>query len=438
MADEIVKKEAQLENEDVDVDTGDSQADISKFVQALGSLSVSQRKDIMRALQGLDGGGPDTDTIKPPAPELKESVGGGIVSGQSKPPSPKLNTSLGRGLVSARGLYKGQGGVRLPPVGPRPSASNGTFHPNGMSTPRGTSHPARGLRFSPPPNRSPPAQRQVFFQSPRLPSFSGDVKSEVSYRIWRAEVRGLQSDVHLAPAALLQLIRRSLKGMAAECLVQLGDLVSVDEVIAYFDEIFGEVLTPEQILGKFYVSSQEARESVAAWGCRLREILSRCPDPFYYEGEQAEAMIRQKFWSGMRNEKVKTAIRHLVDRGASFSELMIAARRVEQEDGVNVTKPANVSTLVTDTPLERMDKVDQILKKLGEMESRMKELEKSQAREAAKRKDAEKTRNLGTDERKGDAIERSGGKTVKCWGCHQVGHVRRNCPKSNPSKSGNP
>jgi hypothetical protein len=49
---------------------------------------------------------------------------------------------------------------------------------------------------------------QYVVSAPRLPSFSGDKMSEVSYRQWRAEVKGLLADLGLPIQTIINAIRR--------------------------------------------------------------------------------------------------------------------------------------------------------------------------------------------------------------------------------------
>ena len=104
---------------------------------------------------------------------------------------------------------------------------------------------------------------------PRLPTFSGShsTKGETSYNQWRYDVLCLVEDNVWPGEVILQSVRRSVRGIAAEVLVNLGRNTDVDQVIKKFDSVFGNILTPEQILEDFYVARQLETESVTEWGC---------------------------------------------------------------------------------------------------------------------------------------------------------------------------
>ena len=80
---------------------------------------------------------------------------------------------------------------------------------------------------------------------PKLPFFSGeDVKpGECSYLQWRTEVQSLIHGSLYPGHILVQAIRRSLRGTAAEVLLHLGEDITHDVVLTKFDTIFGNVLS---------------------------------------------------------------------------------------------------------------------------------------------------------------------------------------------------
>ena len=75
-------------------------------------------------------------------------------------------------------------------------------------------------------------------------------------------------------AIILQAVRRSLRGTAADILLHLGETVSVDEVLGKFEKVFGNILPPEAILEKFFSAKQIDGERVVTWACRLEDIQS--------------------------------------------------------------------------------------------------------------------------------------------------------------------
>ena len=90
----------------------------------------------------------------------------------------------------------------------------------------------------------------VATQYPKLAFFSGDgTKGEVLYWQWRNEVMSLRAINH---SCILQGVRRSLRGTAAEVFQNLGNQVSIPNLVEKLDIGFGIVVSAETLLGDFY------------------------------------------------------------------------------------------------------------------------------------------------------------------------------------------
>ena len=64
---------------------------------------------------------------------------------------------------------------------------------------------------------------------------------------------------------VLQTIRRSVRGEAANVIMRLGVSASIDEVLHKMDSIYGNVLEKEDVLAEFYSARQKDDESCSAW-----------------------------------------------------------------------------------------------------------------------------------------------------------------------------
>ena len=188
-----------------------------------------------------------------------------------------------------------------------------------------------------------PANDSWRYNNPaRVSTFSGDCsKSEVSFEQWRFEVRGLIRDKIYPEPVILQTLRRSLRGSAADVFLHMGDEASLNDVVSKLERIFGNILSQEAVLEQFYSAKQLESESVAAWSCRIEDLRSKLQgktgDPkstSLISVDAAKTMTRTKFCSGSRPGNVKNAIRHTFDAKASYEDLLVAARVAEQEDGI--------------------------------------------------------------------------------------------------------
>jgi hypothetical protein len=130
---------------------------------------------------------------------------------------------------------------------------------------------------------------------------------------------------------ILVSVRRSVKGMAGELLLHLGTGVSVSSIIQKFDVVFGNIKTAEQLLEEFYQAKQLETESVASWSCRLEELVTCIDATKSLPSMTLHRMMRERYWTGLYSDKIKTATRHKYDSGISWSELLIATRLSESE-----------------------------------------------------------------------------------------------------------
>ena len=106
---------------------------------------------------------------------------------------------------------------------------------------------------------------------PRLSVFSGDGK-DVSYEQWRFEVRSMIHEGLYPTPAILHAVRRSVKGIAANTVLHLGESVSLDAILEKFDHVFGNILSAEMLLEQFYAAKQKSGEDITAWACRLEDL----------------------------------------------------------------------------------------------------------------------------------------------------------------------
>jgi hypothetical protein len=280
------------------------------------------------------------------------------------------------------------------------------------------------------------SQLSGFANVPRLPFFSGDAggKSEVGYEQWRCEVQSL-NNLNVQHSAILQAARRSLRGTAATILLQLGDNATVSNMLEKFSLFFGNVLTVEQMYGKFYVAEQTKTEDVASWALRVEDLLSELAkkDPSVADPSTKEKMLRSRFFVGLQTEGIKSKIRHQYDGGVTYHKLIVAARAAELEHGSRV-KVQQESVPLDQGMGKKLDAIMAQLAKVNEFSDRLTKIEeREKARE--ERASAHSPRapygNRGNHNSQ-DTRRYSGGAPTrflgKCFGCGQPGHKRDSCP----------
>jgi hypothetical protein len=236
-------------------------------------------------------------------------------------------------------------------------------------------------------------------QPPRVSQFSGqDQKGDVSFDLWRSEISGLMDAGYPEPV-LLHAVRKSLKGRAADMLLNMGSQVTLNQLILKFQQVFGIVCTPQLLLEKFYNSNQNFDESVSSWACKLEDILRMLQDHGYACGDQRDSMLRSKFWTGLCRSSVKNGIRHLYDSQSPYADLVVAARLVEQEE----SSPTVVSQQISTPKSEYAE----ILMEISKLHKRLNDIESKQ------RSSSRRSTFKG-----------------KCYQCGSVGHRKVDCTSS--------
>lgn len=222
------------------------------------------------------------------------------------------------------------------------------------------------------------------FNVPKLPFFSGSEqpqKNEVAYEVWSLEVKCLQNAQqanNLQEHIVLQAIRNSLKGSARSLLVPLGENASVTDILNKLDGFYGNVSSSETLIQSFYSDFQKEGESIVEYGSRLEQVLSRAVRCGHIDLVAKDAMLRSKFWTGLKSQQLKNSTRHLYDSIKDFQQLLREIRKVEQEDASSSRPPAKpkVAQQQTGQTLTESDSnTNKLLQQMTELMSRMKTLE---------------------------------------------------------------
>ena len=196
-----------------------------------------------------------------------------------------------------------------------------------LPVPSGPAGPSKHAEVSSPVNIQVPQQL-------RLAAFSGEEptpKGEVSYLVWQYEIKCLMREKSHSENTILQAVRRSLKGFAGRTLLSLGEKVTLQQILEKLDGIYGIVYSGEAIMQQFYTESQKTGESAAVWACRIEDLLQRAVEKGHIAVSAKNDMLRNKFWTGLVDDRLKNASRHKYDTVKDFGELLREVRKIEQE-----------------------------------------------------------------------------------------------------------
>ena len=182
--------------------------------------------------------------------------------------------------------------------------------------------------------------------------------NELIFDQWRVDVQSYQANVpnHI----LLPAICKSMIGKAQSVVRMLAPSYTVEDVIKCLAREYEGVTSSDIVFKEFYQLKQERGEKVQVFSSRLNDALANLSGRFpeRVSREDHEQMLRNRFFYGIRVE-IRNSIRHLYDDKVTFGELLLKARRNEDEEVlVRVTsKASSVETEVKDGLEEKVDKL---------------------------------------------------------------------------------
>lgn len=288
--------------------------------------------------------------------------------------------------------------------------------------------------------------------STRLPAFSGEEK-DTPYDLWKYEVQCLVSGNGENTA--LQALRRSLRSSAARVVMGLGNDVSVKFILEKLDGIYGEVDRSEDLLASYYSTSQKEGETVAAWGCRLENILRQVETDsrFKMPPELREETMKLRFHSGLKPD-IKLRSLHKLDICKTFDTFRVEVRKLEHELQQDSEKKTDVkknratinqvTTAGQETEdgsssrlTEKVDKLEVQINKLTQLmtkqiESRPHQTQQRNQRDHYQQNRPDKQQSQGQNrdtapDHQGNWVSRQPLSEVTCFRCNQKGHLARGC-----------
>ena len=251
--------------------------------------------------------------------------------------------------------------------------------------------------------------QHVVHEEPKISAFSGTPGRDASFGRWRYEVRCLTMDKRHPEHAVLTAARRSLKSPAADVLIRLGTSASLDCIVEKLQSLYGSVLSGDALLEKFYSASQKGnppdKETCAQWSNRLEDLIYQATEKGAIATESVPGSLKRRFWSGLFNPLIKSDLRHRLE-DHTFEEIVLEARTLEEEYSESSPKPK--SSQVTGSSNVYDNKLDQILKRMDQLDKEIKELKQQNANSKPPSQQTEKV-------------------PVKCRKCHLEGHLDWGC-----------
>ena len=258
----------------------------------------------------------------------------------------------------------------------------------------------------------------VVQEKPSMPSFSGSGK-DCSFGRWKHEAECLEADVKYSTSTVLEAVRKSLKTPAADVLPHLGVNATLQQLLDKIGSIYGSVLSGEALLEKFYCAKQAEDESCAKWSLTLEDSIYQAAQKGAIAKASVPGSLKQKFWSGLRDQNIKNALRHRYQE-LEFEKVLAEARVIEEE---NSPKQQEKAKSHQQTGAED-SKLDLLLKKMEKMETEIKEIKEGKKTSSGMKKKIV-CEKCGIDGHLSWGCRK--GEDVSCHRCHQNGHISRSC-----------
>ncbi|KAK3108318.1 hypothetical protein FSP39_005531 [Pinctada imbricata] len=212
---------------------------------------------------------------------------------------------------------------------------------------------------------------------PRFPNFSGEEKSETSFEVWKHDVECALRDDNCVESVILQAMRSSLKGKARNLLLTLPTDASPQSIVHKLEGIYGNIYPSEKLIQQFYAAKQEVGESVADYGMRLESLLQTCIDRGSISFSDRNEMLRNKLWSGLRDDSLRNASRYKYDTVSDFEALRMELRTIELDmstaSAASMSKKTQVAKVSEKS--DEANTLSAIFKKLEEMNRRISDIE---------------------------------------------------------------
>ena len=257
--------------------------------------------------------------------------------------------------------------------------------------------------------------------APRIATFSGEEgsKGDASFNRWKYEVKSLMQE-GCSTSLVLQSIRRSLKGTAADVLTWMPPDASPQAILQKLEGLYGDVLSGERLMQKFYSESQKQDEAVSSWGFRLEHMLTGAIEKGIIPLSAKNDMLKAQFWANLHDERVKNASRYKYDQIADFGEFCVAVRVIEQELLLDAKRRKSVAPKAqshmmsnqTEAPTSTETQI--ILKKLEALTKKVNQLEQSRR----------------ASPRKANSMRQNPNRMVICYRCGSEGHYANRCSSS--------
>lgn len=174
---------------------------------------------------------------------------------------------------------------------------------------------------------------------PKLTWFSGEIpppKGYASYDMWKFEVQGL--DAIYKESVIIQAVRRSLKGGAADVVRCLGYEADLSNIMDTLETRYGVIEESADLMQELLSARQADKEKAVDFGARLELICYKLKQT---TGECDDSLVIQQFFRGLRDDRIREVLRPNLPMYSSLNEAIKKVRSLESEYTMRLTWQAS-------------------------------------------------------------------------------------------------
>lgn len=138
------------------------------------------------------------------------------------------------------------------------------------------------------------------------------------------------------------------------------------------EDFYGNVCTPKNIMQNFSADHQKEGETIVTYGSRLEQCISKAVRLGHIDSSAKDAMLRSKFWSGLKSGQLRNATRHKNESVKEFHSLLREVRQIEQEE--NNLKSVNAVTKPSVSMLTNIDSLTILNSEFVQMQKQLSDL----------------------------------------------------------------
>lgn len=276
---------------------------------------------------------------------------------------------------------------------------------------------------------------QLLEKNPRLPIFSGDKKGDTNFDLWKYEVQCLLKE-NYCESVISQAIRRSLKGDAARIVMVLGPDANITDILSKFESVYGTIHSKATVLSKFYSARQQEEENVAAWGCRLEDLLNQARKEGLVQTAAVNDMLKNMFYEGLRPE-LKDTTAFIFDKTQNFDDLRHEIR-IKEEEMIQRKKSRKTERTQAISTTEEIEEIKAMIQNLNkdvlDMKNRAYSTNENSDKDMSPQYSSPRFENYrgnirgrGQFYRQGQFQGRQSAGDVTCYRCGQQGHLQYGC-----------